>query len=365
MDPQIVVNLDDIRWNVTQIQKLLKVPLMAVIKANAYGHGLLETAWFLEEEGIEWLMVGKLEEALFLRERGVRSSILNFGSFSRADTEVIVRNKISQSVSTEEAAYLHETALRQGRKAAVHLDIDTGMGRTGVPFGEALPLLVKISSLSGLKIEGIATTLTEDPDFDREQLRRFREVCAKAEEKGIAVGIRHAASSAGILADPEFHLDMVRPGIMVYGYYPSRETQQEGRLNLRPSLRLTAKIVGLRELPPGDTLSYHRVFTASRKMRVATVGIGYSDGYPPSLAGKGSVLIKGKKFPVIAAVTSNHLMVDLEYDPAPKIGDEVVLIDNKRELGLTVDVLEEKSGISVYKLLIGLNPLLPRNYQRA
>jgi alanine racemase len=155
---------------------------------------------------------------------------------------------------------------------------------------------------------------------------------------------------------------MIRPGITLYGYYPNAQTQKEDLLNLRPALKLMAKVIFVKDMRPGDSVSYHRVFKAQKKMRVATVGVGYSDGYLPQLGGKGFVSIRGKKFPVMAAVTSNHVMVDLNNDQEIKVGDDAILIDNQKISGLTADVLEAQSGVSDYKILIGLNPLLPRRY---
>jgi len=362
LDPWIEVNLDHIGWNLAQIRKKVKVPVMAVVKANAYGHGLVEVSRYLEKKGIEGLMVGKLQEAIELREAGVQCPVLNFGPFGKGDCEEITKKNITQSVYAEEAAYLDELASHLNSKAAVDIHVDTGMNRVGVPYEQALPLIVKLSSLSHTKIRGISTTLTEDKEFDQEQLRRFLDVCSSAEKKGIALGLKHVSSSAGIFYDPPFYLDMVRPGITLYGYYPNAETQKEDLLALRPALRLFGKVIFIKDLSPGESLSYHRAFTATEKMRIATVGIGYSDGYPSQLAGKGTVLIKNKKYPVIVAVTANHAMVDLENDPDINIGDEATLIDNHKNSGLTADVLEEASGVSSYKMLIGLNPLLPRKY---
>lgn len=362
MDSWVDLNFGHLAWNVDQIRKLVSVPVMAVVKANAYGHGLVEVSRFLEKKGIGWLMVGKLAEAIELRERGLRCRILNFGPFSQADVREIVGLDISQAVWGEEAASLDEAARKKGKKAAVHVDLDTGMGRTGVPWNRSLSFLSRLAVLDGLKIEGMMTTLTEDEDFDREQLRRLQTVSAEAEKKGIQLGLRHAASSAGILSGPDFHLDMVRPGIMVYGYYPSEKTQKEDRLGLRPVARWLARVVDIRDLARGDTLSYHRIFKAPGAMRVATVGVGYSDGYPPGLAGKSHVLIRDRRFSVIAAVTANHLMVDLDHASDIRVGDEVVLIDNRPGSGLTAAALARQSNASSYKILISLNPLLPRSF---
>jgi len=361
-DPWIEVNLDHLRWNFSRVKKHVRVRVMAVVKANAYGHGLVDVALALEKAGADGLMVGKLTEGLALRKAGLQSPVLNFGPFGKEDCEAIVMNNLSQSVYSEEAASLHEAASRFRNKASVHIDIDTGMSRTGIPYDKALPLVEKIAALSQIKIDGIATTLTEDPEFDREQLRRFREVCSAAEKKGLSLGLKHAASSAGIFESPEFYLDMIRPGITLYGYYPNAQTQKEDLLKLRPALKLMAKVIFIKDMRSGDSLSYHRVIKAKKQMRVATVGVGYSDGYLPQLGGKGFVSIKGKKYSVMAAVTSNHVMVDLNNDREIEVGDDVTLIDNRIDSGLTADVLEAQSGVSDYKILIGMNPVLPRKF---
>jgi len=361
-DPRIEVSLNDILWNYDQVKKRAKVPVMAVVKANAYGHGLVEVAKALEKAGAAAFMVGKLGEAGELREAGIRCPILNFGSYGREDGEAIVVQRISQAVYSEETRDLAEWASKLKTKASVHIDVDTGMGRTGVSTDQALPLIETISSLSSIKIDGVCTTLTEDPEFDREQMKRFLDICAAAKSKNIFLGIRHAASSAGLFESPDFFLDMIRPGIALYGYYPNARTRKEDALRLKPVLRLLATVVFIKDLRPGESLSYLRAFKVKDRMRVATVGIGYSDGYPVQMGGQAFVSIRNRKFPVLPAVTANHTMVDLKSDRDIQVGDEVILIDRAKETGLTADVLAERSGVGDYKLLIGLNPSLPRSY---
>jgi alanine racemase len=186
---------------------------MAVVKANAYGHGLVEVARALETAGADSFMVGNIREAGALREAGVRCPILNFGPLAGENCAEIVERNISQSVYTEDIALLQEAAARLGKKASVHVDIDTGMARTGVHLERALPLIEKIASLPNITISGVCTTLTEDPEFDKVQLGRFLDFCKTARAKGIPLGLRHAASSAGVFYSPEFYLDMIRPGI--------------------------------------------------------------------------------------------------------------------------------------------------------
>jgi alanine racemase len=361
-DPWIEVNLTHLRWNLSQLMKRAQVPVMAVVKANAYGHGLVDTSRALEKAGAHSLMVGKLEEAVVLRRAGIRCPILNFGPFDRRDGAEIVRSKISQAVFTGEAVYLEEAAAGAGEIAAVHVDIDTGMGRTGASPKEALPLIEKIASLPHLKIAGVCTTLTEDPAFDKEQLLQFLDICAAARAKGISLGLRHAASSAAVFYSSEFTLDMIRPGITLYGYYPNARTRAADSLGLKPVLKLSARVSFIKELDPGESYSYLRAFKAQGRMKVATVGIGYSDGYPFLFGGKVQALIRGKKFPVLEAITSNHTMVGLGDDQVIQIGDEVTLIDPDRKEGLAADDLAGLTGSGDYKILIGLNPLLPRTY---
>jgi alanine racemase len=363
-DPRIDVNLDNVVWNYGQIKKRVKVPVMAVVKANAYGHGLVEVSMALETAGVDWLMVGKLQEAVTLRSAGVKCPILNFGPFEERDCDEIVGRDISQSVYTEDARFLDAAGARLKKKASVQVDVDTGMSRTGIPHKQALPFIENIARFSQVKIDGVCTTLTEDWDFDREQLKEFLNVCTAAEKKGISLGLRHAASSDGLFRPPQFHLDMVRPGIMLYGYYPNAQTQKENRWMLKPALKLSATVLFIKELNSGESLSYLRAFKAAHNMRVATVGIGYSDGYAPQLGGKAFVSIRNEKYPVLAAVTSNHIMVDLNNNPEVQLGDAVTLIDPKTDSGLTADVVADWGGISDYKLLIGLSAFLPRTFSK-
>ncbi|HDT14252.1 MAG TPA: alanine racemase [Candidatus Aminicenantes bacterium] len=363
-DPHIEVDLGAIGRNLERVRARTNVPVMGVVKANAYGHGLVEVGRFLESAGVAALMTGKLDEAVRLREAGVRCPIANFGPFGPADAEEILRRGVRQVVATDgDLAALDAAAAKAGVAAGIDIHVDTGMNRAGVPAGEALPLIESAASLPRIRIEGISTALTEDPEFDREQLRVFVEVCEAAKARGIDCGPRHAASSGALFGADDVFLDMVRPGIALYGYYPNARTMREDSLGLEPALRLTATITFVRDVEPGESLSYLRAVRIDRPTRVATVGIGYSDGYPPMLGGKGVVLVDGRAFPVLLAVTSNHVMIDLGDDRTVRVGDEVVLVENRRGSEAAADSLAVASGGSDYKFLIGLNPLLPRTYR--
>jgi alanine racemase len=362
-DPWLEINLNHIAWNLSQIRHLVNPrPVMAVIKANAYGHGLVEVARFLEQQNIRFLAVGKVQEALQLRESGVKTSILNFGPFSNQDVEQLVRLNISQSVYADNVTFLADAAHKLHQKAKVHIKIDTGLGRVGVPYYQALSFIEKVAAMSDIAIEGIFTTFTEDEDFDKIQLERFLQVCDAAKEQGINVGLRHAASSAALLSFPQAHLDMVRPGITIYGHYPSDKEYQARKIDLKPAMTLKTRVMYVKILRPGDSVSYHRKFTAQKETQVATLPIGYSDGYPHQVADRGEVIIWGRRHPIIAAVTANHTTVNVTGANDVKIGDEAVLIGKQEESQITAEEVADWIGTSVYKIVIGMNPLLPRVY---
>lgn len=364
-DVWVELDFENMAWNLDRLRKRVMVPVMAVIKANGYGHGLSEVAQFLDKKGIDYLMVGKLQEALEIRESVINCPILNFGPFSSKEADEITKNKISQSVFTPEVRSLNSSALKLGKKAKVHIHIDTGMGRAGIPYYEALPFIEKVSSLKGIEIVGISTTLTEDYDFDREQMKRFLSLCKNVEKKGFSLGRKHAASSSGILTFPSSYLDMVRPGIALYGYYPSDETQKKDSLSLKPVLQLKSRVFVVKNLRPGDSISYHRAYIAKKREKIALIPLGYSDGYPFNVVDKASVLIRGKRFPLIGNVTANHIEVLLRKDTDVSAGDEVVLIGIQGKEKIFADEVARWAGVSTYKILLGLNPLLPKTVARS
>ena len=333
---------------------------MAVIKANAYGHGIEEVGRYLEKEEIDSLMVGKFQEAVQLRNKGISCPIHNFGPISETDTQWLVQHHVSQSVFSDDIYALDSTALRNGKKAPVHIHIDTGMGRMGIPYREAPSYINKVARLSGIKIAGISTTLTEDEKYDKTQLDRFNNLCQAMEKEEISLGLRHAASSGGLFTLPSAYLDMVRPGITLYGYYPSDETQAEDKLSLKPVLQLKTRVAAIKSLRSGDSVSYHRVYKAKKKEKIAVLPIGYSDGYPTTAVNTGSVLIRGELHPIIASITANHMEVLLSKDSSVSVGDEAVLIGRQGAAAISAFEVAQWAGISIYKLLLSLNPLLSR-----
>ena len=362
-DPWLEIDLKNMGWNLNQIRKKVNNrPVMAVIKANAYGHGLVKVGKYLESQSVAFLAVGKFQEALSLRENEVKTPILNFGSFSNHEAEEMIRNNISQSIYTDDFKLLSAAARKQNKTAKVHIKMDTGLGRIGVPYYKALHFIEKVAVSDGIKIEGIFTPLTEDEEFDKAQLQRFLEVCESAKKKGIPLGLRHMASSAGVISSPETYLDMVRPGIAIYGQYPSTREYKARNIDLRPVMTLKTRVMYVKTLRPGDSVSYHKAFLAIEDTPVATLSIGYSDGYPNQAAGKAEVLLHGKRWPSVALVTSNHMTINISGSKDIKIGDEVVLFGKQGDNKIAAEELAAWAGTSVYKILIWMNPLLPREF---
>lgn len=381
-NPWLELSAANLAWNLQQIEQRVGgkpagagKPVMAVVKANGYGHGLVGVARALAAAGAKHFLVGKLDEARELRHAGIRGTILNFGPFSDAEAEEIIRLGVSQNVYTDQVEVLARAAARREWPARVHIKVDTGLGRVGVPYGGALEFIERVAEMRGIQIEGVFTTFTEDADFDPVQLARFKEVCTRAASRGLKLGLRHAASSDAICNFPAAYeqLDMVRPGILLYGLYPSERAEQERTLDLKPVLALKTRVAYVKTLAPGESVSYHRVFTATEPTRVATLPVGYSDGVPralapqaPEQAGKGSVLVGGRRCPILA-ISANATIVRLPAqagsgDAPTAVGDEAVLIGKQGSEEITASEVARLAGTSVYALVMGMNPLLPQVY---
>jgi len=362
-DPWVEVRRGDIAWNVEQIRKLVRTrPIMGVIKANAYGHGVVEVGKLLESVGLRHLAVGKAVEAVLLREAGVKADILNFGPYGKDEAVEMVRHDVTQSVYGARIRFLVDAARRLKKKAKVQIKVDTGLGREGVRYEEAGAFIEQVARSGDFSVEGMFTALTEDEEFDVEQLRRFEEVTGEAVRQRARVGLRHAASSAGILSLPRSYLDMVRPGIMLYGEYPSTKEYELRRVDLRPAMKVKARVAQVKRLRAGDTVSYHRVFTAEKEMTVATVPVGYSDGWPYQMGDKGEVIIRGRRCKMLAPVTANHMVVDVTGIEGAAAGDLALLLGSYGGQKIAAEEIAAWAGSSVYRVLVGMGSLLPRMY---
>ncbi len=335
-------------------------PILAVIKNNAYGLGLTQVAHILEPlESIAGFAVVKAAAALALREAGVRKPVLLMGLFSDEDGPELVAKDIHLSLCTDEAAsWAVRAAERAGKPAVAHVYLDTGMSRMGIPYHRALPVLEATAALP-VRIDGMFMGFTEEPEFDREQLRRFTELAAQARGRGVALGALHAASSNGVFHLPEAHLDMVRPGIALFGAYPSDWEAERAMAELVPAVRLRARVVRVERLSAGDTVSYGRSYEASEPTWIATIPVGHADGYTRKAVNGAQVLIGDRLYPVIGAVSASHTIIEVGHDRTLDIGDVATLV-GPDDPAIHPNALAAATGTSVYDVLMHLNPGLPK-----
>ena len=356
----IEVDLDCVGFNLEQIRKRVGVEVLPCVKTNAYGHGLVPVVAYLVRRGVRRVLVAKLWEAMQIRDAGITCGIVSMDPlFAEAQYDAVVGGEITQTVfSRATADRLSEAARRRGRTACVFIKVDTGLGRVGVRHEASADLIEYVSGLPGVLVGGIFSTFAEDEAFDRVQLERMLAVYAELRRRGIDPGTRSMASSNAVLHFPEAYLDAVRPGLMLYGIYPEPEDRGAG-IELRQALSFKARLEHAKWIEAGDPLTYSRRFVAPRRMRVGTVHVGYSDGYPRALTNRGRVRVGGELRPVLGSVSINHFIIDITGTDA-QVGDVVELVGREGEN--TLERLAELAGIMTYSFCVGLNPLTPRVY---
>ena len=353
----IEVNLDAIAQNVRNIKQLIgeKKELMAVVKGNAYGHDILEVSSVVLNNGATRLAVARLEEGIFLRKAGITVPILILGLTLKQQAELLVSYNITPTVCEYEMIEkLSESAIKEDKVVKVHLKVDTGMGRIGIFPNHILDFVKKVKALKNIEIEGIFTHFSvadeKDKTYTEEQFKKFIEVLTILEKEGIKIPVKHVGNSATLLDLPYMWLDLVRPGISIYGLYPSREVQKT--VKLIPAHSFKTRIVFLKELPAGECISYGRTYaTTKRRTKIASLPIGYADGYNRLLSNQGEVLVRGRRFPVIGRVCMDQCMIDVTNLPQVKIGDEVVLWGRQGQEEITVEEIAEKIGTINYEIV--------------
>jgi alanine racemase len=360
-DPWLEIDASALEHNVRAVAALAgQRPVIAVAKNNAYGCGLAVAGPLLDRlDVVSAIAVVRAEEARTLRSAGVRKPLLLMGPASDGEAEALVRAKVRLALyDTADGARVIRLARRVGHAIAVHLYVDTGMHRMGMPHDRVLPWLDDAGLRRAIAIEGAFTELTEDPEFDREQAGRLRALASSARAKGISFGRLHAASSDAIAASTaETFLDAVRPGLMLYGGYPTDAMMQRG--GLTPAYRLRARVIRVDRLLPGEGVSYHRRFIAQEPTSIATLAIGHVDGYPAGAVKGGEVMIRGALCPVVGTVSASHTVVALKDDQHAEIGDVATLVGPDHP-ALHPNVVAQRSGWSEYNMFMHLNPLLER-----
>lgn len=364
---QAIVDLSAIAHNLGLVRKLVGsgVKICAAVKADAYGHGIEQVSRIARAAGAEWLGVGSTWEGKRLREAGLGGPILVLGATSPRESSLIAGHGLSQMITSLELAQaLSREAQQQGREVGIHLKVDSGMGRLGIRPEEALEFCESLKKLPGLRFEGLMTHFalahSREKSFTRKQLEIFQETSRALEARGFRFSLRHAANSAAIIDLPESHLDMVRPGIMIYGHFPSSEVSSA--LPLRPALTLRTEIGHLKSLKPGESVSYGRSFVASRESKVAILPLGYADGYDRKLSNRAQVLVQGRPAPVVGIICMDMTAVDVTDLPEVKAGDEVILLGRQGKEEISAEQIASWLSTIPYEVLTRIGSRVERVY---
>ena len=359
-DPWVEINAQHLRHNVGEIARVAGGrPVLAVIKNNGYGLGVTNVARLLDDDRrIAGFAVVKLHEAMSLRDAGIRKPVLLMGPFTDAELADAAARDIALMVYRDHGTLLDDAAARTSRPVAVHVKIDTGMGRVGIPHPAAPALLRTLAAQKSVRVEGIMTTLTEDEAFDKEQVAHLTMVADTLARDGVKIGRRHAASSFALFRNPDAFLDMVRPGMAIFGVYSEPPFRRLNMMDLRPAVALRCRVALVKPLQPGESAGYNRAFMPKAATWVATLPVGHADGWPRAAAKGARVRIGDRLYPVVASVSASHTIVDLGAESRVAAGDVATLFDWTD--GSRPEDIAEACGASVYDLTMHLNPLLPR-----
>jgi alanine racemase len=359
-DPWVEIDSANLRHNASEVHRRNGGrPILAVIKNNGYGHGVANLARVLEPlPFIAGFAVVKLHEAVVLRDAGIKKPVLLMGPFDARELGDIVGQQIMPMVYTPLGDAIDATAARAGHAVALHVCVDTGIGRVGVPFRSAVALVRDLAQRKSVAIAGTMMTFTEDEAFDKEQLRRFTSIAAELKNSGVNIGRLHAASSFALFQHPDSFLDMVRPGMALMGVYSEQAFRSTGIMDLRPAASLKARIAYVKKLEAGDSAGYERAYRAERPVWLATLPAGHVDGLPRDAAKGGRVKIGGRLYPIVASLSASHSIVEIGDEPRVQIGDVATFFDGQD--GSRPEDFCASCNASVYDLLMHLHADLPR-----
>lgn len=365
---RIQVDLDALTHNLRALRTHAGVPVMGIVKANAYGHGLVPVALHLQAQGIEQLGVAFLEEAIALRQAGVHVPILVMGGiFGPQAAQFIVHDLAITVSSLDKLRQVEAAAEALGRKATIHLKIDTGMERIGVHSYSAGPFIEAAAASRWCVVEGVYSHLAcaDDPGSPMTalQLERFLETCAHFERIGAPMPLRHLANSGALLHFPDTYLDLVRPGIALYGVLP--DPASRATMDLKPALSLVSQVAYFKVVKAGNPVSYGATWAPDCDTRLVTIPIGYGDGYPRALSSRGDVLIRGQRHTIAGRICMDQFMVDIGPQGTAYNEDAVVLIGGQGDAHIRCEAVAEAAGTIPYEILTGLNERIPREYRSA
>lgn len=363
----VEIDLNAVRHNLNEIRRLIgpTVEIMAVVKAEAYGHGAVKIAQTALESGAHRLGVALPEEGIALRKAGITAPISVFSPLQPDQAETMVRFDLTPTICMlEPAVALSRAAVAAGKESPFHVKIDTGMNRIGIPAHEGIIFIKKMQSLPGIVFEGIfshlATADEQDKEYAKYQIKNFNKVIIDLKTEGLLPPKIHLANSAGIIDLPLAHYNLVRPGIILYGMYPSTEVET-GKILLQPAFSLKTKVVFKKRVPQSTAVSYGRKYFTSMETTIVTIPIGYADGWSRKLSGKAEVLISGKRFPVVGTICMDLCMVDVGDEPV-EIGQEVVLIGSQGAERITAEEIGSHLGTINYEVTCMISDRVPRRY---
>jgi alanine racemase len=365
------INLSNLKHNILEIRKNLdkNVLIMGVVKADAYGHGALEVSRTLIANGVERLAVATIDEAIALRKNGINVPVQILGALLEEDAQKVIDYDIIPTVpSVKQAAFFSSIAVKCGKKLRVHIKVDTGMGRLGFfPDSDGIKQVIELARLPKLELEGIMTHFSsadgESRDYTLQQYELFMKMCQDLKKQGIEFQIRHVANSAATLKNKDMHLEMVRPGLIIYGLYPEH-TRENSTAVLKPVMSLKSRIVSIKKFPKESFISYGRKFKTSRdKSIIGVVSTGYADGYWRALSNRGHVLINGESAPIVGTICMDCFMADLT-EVAGEIyeGQEVILMGRSGNRELTADMLADLCKTISYEIVCRVGKRVDRVY---
>lgn len=363
------INLDNLAHNIKEVRRITKKEALvtAIVKANAYGHGSIEASKVFLENGADRLAVATLSEGVELRRASIKAPILILGFTPENQHNIAVENDITETIySLESAEKLSKIANRLNKKGKIHIKVDSGMGRIGFRAEESsIDDIEKIYRLPNIEIEGIFTHFAKadevDKEYTKEQYENYKWVIDRLKDRNINIPIKHVSNSAATIDLPEYNLNMVRGGIMIYGLYPSKDVDKK-KVSLKPAMTLKAKISHLKEVPEGTGVSYGQIFVTKRKSKIATIPIGYADGFTRLLTSKAEVSIDGKRVPIVGKICMDQCMIDVTDIENVEIGDEVVLFGDGKNGVPHIDEIAEKLNTINYEIICMVGRRVPRVY---